>query len=258
MTGSSSEVLNGGLLEDREVANLHCFGTGEYGEILDFQKDVRRRRGLGEIVDTWLLGQHPTVITQGVRAKRDDIAQPSSLAYPTPPSDAQSAPAVFEIDRGGLTTLHSPGQMILYPITRVRGGSLAAGRFARTLLEAMQRWIAGEFGVQTSPRPRQPGLFVEGRKLLSIGISARGGITMHGIALNLCNDLSLWDSIIPCGDPAIRPVSLSEILDRPVEVEDQTESISRWLSETWGYQRITLVDRGLAADPATVSNEVRT
>ena len=86
----------------------------------------------GEIVDTWLLGQHPTVITQGVRAKRDDIAQPSSLPLRTLPSYAQSAPAVFKIDRGGLTTLHSPGQMILYPITRVSGERSCSGFSAWT------------------------------------------------------------------------------------------------------------------------------
>lgn len=222
------------LLENTERARLMHFGIGEYGTILKTQERLRAAREQGEVVDTWMIGEHPTVITQGVRGIDDDVKLDSAI---------DEIP-IYHIDRGGMTTLHSPGQLIVYPIVKVRGGSLAAGRLARALLMTMQAWLRSEFGVEAAPLPRQPGLFVEGRKLLSIGISVRRGISMHGIAMNLCSDLSLWKWIVACGEPTTSPISLSELLGRKVEPKDQVDSLREWLVQQWGYGRVDLQDTG--------------
>lgn len=217
------------VLSDRSAVILRDFGCGSYGEVLQRQDSIREDRQADRIPDTWLVGEHPLVITQGVRGIGEDVRN----------SQGTSA-AIFSVDRGGMTTLHNPGQLIVYPIVRVEGGSMAAGRFSRALLAAMRQWIEHEFGLLASVRRGHPGLYVEGRKLLSIGISVRGGVSMHGVALNMCNDLSDWSSIVACGEAEARPVSLSEVLDRRVQPADQVQSIGRWLAETWGYRDVRI------------------
>jgi lipoate-protein ligase B len=128
---------------------------------------------------------------------------------------------VVWVDRGGQTTLHSPGQMILYPIVKLGGGSLAGPRMTHALLEGLRAWLIATHGVEAEIPRGRPGLFIGDRKLMSIGISVRGGVSMHGIAMNLCNDPALWDRIVACGEPGTRPVTLSELLGRRIEPKAQ-------------------------------------
>jgi len=216
-----------GVLVDLDVAQWSPFGRGAYSDVLALQERLReRRRTAGP--DVWLVGEHPLVITQGVRARAEDF-RPGPAPTPAP---------VFRIDRGGMTTLHSPGQLILYPIVKLKAGSLAAGRFARLLLEGLARWLEDEFGITPEAPARRAGLFVDGRKLLSLGLSARSGVTMHGAALNCVNDLSLWDTIVACGEPATRPTSLTALLGRPVPPSELHPSLQAWLARYWGYRRL--------------------
>lgn len=218
-----------GPLLDRGRAEFIDFGLGEYGVILRLQKSLRERRLAGEIPDTWLLGEHSPVITQGVRGQAGDIVRLGGGEAEIP---------VVQVDRGGMTTLHSPGQMILYPIALLEGGSLAAGHMARALLTGFRQWLASSHGVEAEIPEGRPGLFVAGRKLMSVGISARGGVSMHGIAMNLNNDLSLWRHIVACGEPDTHPVTLSELLGRQVTPRQQSDSIREWLTRAWGYDSV--------------------
>lgn len=214
------------LLVDRERADFMDFGLGDYAGILALQEALRLQRQVDAIPDTWLFGEHPAVITQGVRGQAGDLVRGGGERAQLP---------VVQIDRGGMTTLHSPGQMILYTISKLQGGSLAAGRMARALLTGLQAWLLETHGVDADIPDGRPGLFVGGRKLMSVGISARGGVSMHGIAMNLNNDLSLWSHIVACGEPGTRPITLSELLGREVTPRQQRDSIREWLAPAWGY-----------------------
>ncbi|MBI1785257.1 lipoyl(octanoyl) transferase LipB [Candidatus Sumerlaeota bacterium] len=219
------------LLASAEAARLDCFNLGDYASVLALQEKLHSDRMADRIPDTWLLGEHPAVITQGIRGSAEDLIGRSEKASVMP---------VVKIDRGGMTTLHSPGQLILYAVVKLREGSLGGGQFSRALVQSMRGWIQAEFGVVTQTRPHHPGLFHNGEKLLSVGISARGGVTTHGIALNMNNDLGLWDSIIPCGDASIRPTTLTHILGRTISPQNRTESVAAWLRDTWGYAKVVL------------------
>ncbi len=223
-----------GLLVGMEQADFMDFGLGDYARILQLQDTLRRARQSEAIHDTWLFGEHPTVITQGVRGKVEDIPGIALPDFRFP---------IVQVDRGGMTTLHCPGQLILYPIVKLTGGSLAAGRMARALLESMRSWLQERHGVQTQIPKGRPGLFFEGRKLLSVGISVRQAVSIHGIAMNLSNDLGLWNHIVSCGEPTTRPVSLSELLGREITPASQRDSIRRWLESDWGYTRV--IDRSV-------------
>lgn len=218
------------LLADTSRARLRSFGLGPYDLVLAMQEQLRVRRLADEIPDHWLVGEHPLVLTRGVRATEDDLLPEAAPSLATAP--------VFNIDRGGMTTLHSPGQLILYPIVKLAAGSISAGAFARVFLEGMRVWIHQEFGVETEIIAKRPGLFVDGRKLLSLGVSARAGVTMHGVALNMSNDLTLWRGVIACGEPEITPVSLTQILDRPVHPADSADALAVWLHSYWAYAAV--------------------
>jgi lipoate-protein ligase B len=214
-------------LVDRGSAALLWFGLLEYGAALELQERTRAKRQSDDAApDTWLIGEHPTVVTRGARSK-SEAPPPAGLP-------------VFEIDRGGMSAMHGPGQLMIYPIARVAGGAMAAGRLARALLEATRDWVREEFGIESAPEPGRPGLFVEGRKLMSLGLSVRRGVSMHGVALNLCNDVETWSAIAPCGDPTTRGVTLSELVGRTVAPSEQVESIAEWLGGAWGYEKVEL------------------
>ncbi len=223
-------------IESPAAAVLHPWGLANYGEILRLQEGLRKARTEDEISDTWLIGEHPDVITQGVRSTDADLTLKA-----TPQAAGASGPTpVFTVDRGGMATIHSPGQLVIYPIVRILGGSMAAGRFSRELLDKTRTWLGDAFGVQTETHRGSPGLYSGGRKLASIGISARGGITMHGIAINFSNDLEIWDSIVACGDATMRPITLTELAGRTIHPSDQIESLADWLRESWGYTSVAI------------------
>jgi lipoate-protein ligase B len=174
------------------------------------------------------------VITQGVRGREADLVLNANAGIP-----------IHRIDRGGMTTLHNPGQLVIYPIVKTHEGLLAQARLARVLLENAADLIEQVSGVRAQIERGRPGLFVGKRKLAAIGISIRGRVSMHGIAINLCNDLAPWQWIIPCGEPSTRPVTLSEVVGKKIEPAMFIERLPEWLSGSWGYGRTIMEPRAI-------------
>ena len=223
---STHPAASRATLADPARAGFFHWGLRPYDQILAMQEALREERRAGRIPDVWLAGEHHAVITSGVRGRAGDLVGGGD---PIP---------VFSIDRGGMTTLHNPGQLVIYPIVRTGRGVLAQARLARALLAATRDWIESLSGVRAAIERGRPGLYVDGRKLAAIGISIRGGVSMHGIAVNLCNDLAPWSRIIPCGEPGTRPVTLTELTGRRVEPAQWAPLIPRWLTSAWGYGRV--------------------
>ncbi len=221
--------LRAKVLAAPSQARFFHWGMRDYGAVLALQESLREARRSGGITDTWLAGEHPTVITQGVRGHSGDLTVPSASIAGIP---------IFKIDRGGMTTLHNPGQLVIYPIVRTQPGLLAQARVSRALLETVRDWIAERTGVHAAIERGRPGLFVEGRKLAAIGLSIHGGVSMHGIAVNLANDLSPWQWIIPCGEPGTQPVTLAELTGRPQSSAEFIADLPRWLASSWGYDAV--------------------
>ena len=203
-------------------AEVLRWGLREYGEILTLQETLRSRRQADEIPDTWLVGEHPAVITQGVRGAAQDLV--SQGAFP-----------IFNVDRGGQTTIHNPGQLVIYPVIRTQGGVLAQARVSRALLATFAAWLEAVSGVLLEIPRGRPGLFFEGRKIAALGISIHSSVTMHGIAVNVCNDLAPWHAIIPCGEPETRPATLSEIAGKRFDPAQFAADLELFLTSAWGY-----------------------
>ncbi len=217
------------ILDSPGKAAFYDWGMGDYGRILRLQEELRTSRENNEIDDIWIAGQHPAVITQGVRGGPADLVGNHDIQ-------------VFEIDRGGQTTIHNPGQVVIYPIIRTRHELTAQARIPRMLLTGVQSWIEGKTGIRPEIFKGRPGLFWNHRKVAAVGISIHRGITMHGIAINICNDLGPWINIVPCGEPDTFPVTLNEAARIKYHPVDFLEDIPFWLMNFWGYQTVKVMD----------------
>jgi len=152
--------------------------------------------------EIWFL-EHPPVFTLGMSGKREHLLAPGDIP-------------VVQIDRGGQVTYHGPGQLVVYPLIDLR----RAGFGIRDFVTALERAVidyAAEFGVQAECRRNAPGVYVDGRKLASVGIRVRRGAAYHGLALNVNLDLEPFRRINPCGYAGLEMTQLS-ILGGPSAV----------------------------------------
>ena len=167
-------------------------GLRSYGETLQHQRELRRRRIAGELPeDVLLLVEHPAVVTlgRGTRA--------SSL--PLAPAELERRGVeVYEVERGGDVTLHAPGQLVGYPILDLREHREDLHWYLRSLEDVMIQAL-GALEVETDRSPGRTGVWTAGRKIASIGIHVKQWVTLHGFALNVTTDLDLFDLIVPCG-----------------------------------------------------------
>ena len=170
-------------------------GRVEYGEALDLQHRLREARRAGEIPDALLLLEHDPVYTRGRRSTPDEL--PADVGIPG-----------VDVDRGGKVTYHGPGQLVGYPIMRV-DGALA---YVRALEDAIVAALADE-GVDARSRPGDgldfTGVWVGERKIASIGVHVSRGVSTHGFAVNVTNDLRPFEWIVPCGLPDVRMTSVA-------------------------------------------------
>ena len=176
-------------------------GRRPYGEVLELMRGLCRRRAAGEPApDQLLLVEHEPVVTMG----RSTLAS----SMPVPPDRlAARGLEVYEVERGGDITLHAPGQLVGYPILDLTGWHRDLHWYLRQLEEALIRGLAG-LGIPAERNPGKTGVWTAGRKIASIGIHVKQWVTMHGFALNVTTDLSLFDLIVPCGIPDVTMTSI--------------------------------------------------
>ena len=177
-------------MEELWVCHL---GVVDYREAWDLQERLRAARQEGELPDVLLTLEHPPVYTRGRRSQ--------------PMADVHGI-EVVETDRGGLVTYHGPGQLVGYPIVRVDD---VVG-YVRTLENALVRALVDEGVAGARSRPREghryTGVWVEDRKIASIGVHLSRGVSTHGFAVNVENDLEPFSWIVPCGLDGVQMTSL--------------------------------------------------
>ena len=186
---------------------VHDLGRRGYAEVLELQRALCRQRMAGEISeDMLLLVEHAPVITlgRGTRA--------SSMPLPRVELERRGV-EVFEVERGGDVTFHGPGQLVGYPIFDLRQHREDLHWYLRQL-EAGLIGALGRLGIGARTRPGLTGVWTSGRKIASIGIHVKQWVTFHGFALNVINDLSYFDLIVPCGIKDVTMTSVSRELGR--------------------------------------------
>ena len=201
-------------------------GLVPYAEAWDLQKELVKLRKRDEIPDTLLLLEHPPVFTVG-RAARDASNLGAGEAY------LRSLGAeVFWSDRGGDATFHGPGQLVGYPILRLRERD-THGYLRR--LEGVVIGSLGDYGLEGWHHPEYTGVWVGERKISAIGVKfSSGWITSHGFALNVSTDLSWFDLITPCGIREYGVTSLQRELGREVPMADVEQKVVERFREKFG------------------------
>lgn len=199
-------------------------GCVEYGKALDLQLACLERRADGEIPDTLLLLTHPHVYTFG-RA-----GNPANLLVPQDEL-ARDGISVERVGRGGDVTYHGPGQLVGYPIVHLARPDVH--RFVRSIEEALIEAL-GRFGVDSGRIDGLTGVWVNGRKIASIGVGVKRWVTYHGFALNVSTDLSYFDRIHLCGLHGRRATSIREETGVDVPFEQVREAVSLACSKHLG------------------------
>ena len=182
-------------------------GRVPYAEALELQERVRGARQAGAIPDTMLLLEHPPVYTRGRRSTAGELPLGEDWYH------AQGI-EIVDVNRGGRITYHGPGQLVGYPIVEVDD----VVEYVRTLERALVAALAEERVVaRARPQdgPDYTGVWVQDRKIASIGVHVARGVTTHGWAVNVDNDLGPFSWITPCGLPDVRMTSLIAETGRP-------------------------------------------
>lgn len=197
--------------------HLVDLGRMEYGEALHLQRELAQMRAKGEIPDTLILVEHEHVITLGRKTS------PSNLR-------AQNIP-VFQVERGGDATYHGPGQLVGYPIVLLADHDVR--RHVRNMEEAIIRTVR-TYGIEGEKLEGHPGVWVQGKKLASIGVTVTDWVTYHGLALNVNTDLTYFELIRPCGLDPTMMTSMQKIQGKPLPFAEVKATFAREYSSVTG------------------------
>jgi lipoate-protein ligase B len=173
-----------------DMLRLIDLGTIPYIEGIKRQSETVREVADG-MPDALILCEHPKTLTLGRRWQEDNLFQSRERF-------AADGFTVAEVDRGGDVTLHAPGQLILYPIIRLRPADMGLRKYLQKL-EQVAVDLLGDFDIVAKGDDGNRGVWVGARKIASIGVGVRHWVTYHGMGLNINTDLSLFRAIRPCG-----------------------------------------------------------
>jgi lipoate-protein ligase B len=214
-------------------------GVMPYADALALQRDVARARIAGDVLDdVLLLVEHPPVITLGRSSK-------SAHVLSTPEYLRQRGVELFEVERGGDVTFHGPGQLVGYPIIDLKQHRRDLHWYLRQVEQLLIDGLAG-FGLTCDRNPPYTGVWIENRKIASIGVHARDWVTWHGFALNVSTDLRYFDLIVPCGIQSVTMTTVNAELRSQQSVGVVADAIVVAAGETFG-----LVPRRVAQQELT-------
>ena len=183
----------------RGELKVRWLGRLTFEDALQLQeKLVAEKRANSALADELLLLEHEPVYTIGRTPDQSSLRGETHLPHP-----------LFPINRGGQATYHGPGQLIGYPIINLRKYGQDLHRYLRWLEALLIETLAG-VGISAATREGLTGVWVDDRKIASIGVGVRHWISMHGFALNVCGDLTPFDHIVPCGIANVRMTSIQK------------------------------------------------
>jgi lipoyl(octanoyl) transferase len=216
------------------VADLSVVQLGQlpYAEALELQIRLRDARQSDDIPDTLLLLEHPPVYTRGRRTEPHDLPMGEDWYR------AQGI-EVHDSDRGGRVTYHGPGQLVGYPIMRIAD----VPEYVHTMERAVIDALADE-GIEARVREGLTGIWAGDAKIGSIGVHVSRGVTTHGFAVNVDNDLQPFDWIVPCGIDGVRMTSVLKETGRTEAMSCFRKRTAYRFAQAYGMrQRITSLDR---------------
>ena len=211
--------MNSAIAVDNKL-EIQDLGLIEYQSAWNLQKQIQQEVIELKSKNTLLLLQHPSVYTAGRRTEFADR-----------PIDGTS---VVDVDRGGKITWHGPGQLVGYPIVKLRKATELVG-FVREIESGLIA-VCHELGLEAVQIEGRSGVWIQDsqgdRKIAAIGIRVAQGVTMHGFALNVNPDLSAFRTIIPCGISDADVTSLEIELKKSITIDDVVPLVERHIFES--------------------------
>jgi lipoyl(octanoyl) transferase len=230
--------------QDEELWVCHL-GTVPYRDALAIQEDLAARRRAGDLPDTLLLLEHHPVYTRGRRSLPDEL---------TLGEDFYRARGIEVVptDRGGRVTYHGPGQLVGYPIM----GVTDVIAHLRTIEDAIVAALAEE-GVAARSRPQDgpdyTGVWVANRKIASLGVHVSRGVSTHGFAVNVDNDLEPFSWVVACGLADVEMTSIAAELGGGTSIERARARIADSFCRVHGRRQLPVAARELGIDAAQVA-----
>ena len=190
-------------------------GRQPYEPIFEAMKRFTDERDQNTQDEIWLV-EHDAVFTQGQAGKAEHILMPGDIP-------------VVQVDRGGQVTYHGPGQQVIYLMLNIKRRKLGV----RHLVTAMEEAVVGlltKYDVKAYPKPDAPGVYVDEKKVCSLGLRIRNGCSFHGLALNVNMDLSPFQRINPCGYAGMEMIDTAR-LNGPTTLETAGNELTHLLLE---------------------------
>jgi len=205
-----------------EVQDWGCL---DYATAYARQRRFIEERRIGDSHDRLILVEHPPVVTIGSSGDLSDLCISKTLLR-------NLGISLFEIDRGGKATFHGPGQMIAYPIIKLYNMDLHW--YVQTFLKSVADLLS-EYGLNPMFKKGQPGIWVAGKKIASIGVAVKKMITSHGMGLNVNTDLNAFQWIVPCGHPGEIMTSMEKELGGSVDMKAVKKKFVRSFRNRFRY-----------------------
>lgn len=199
------------VAERKTAAGFVDLGLSSYRATYNLQVALVEKRRNGEIEDLFLVTEHPGVFTLGRRGGRENLTVSEKFL------ESRGIPLVH-IERGGDITYHGKGQLVLYPVIHLRQAGLSVSDYV-FLLEEVMISLAARFGVTAVRDSRNHGVWVLNKKLGSVGIAIRHGVSFHGLALNINLSLEPFSWVNPCGLRGVEMTTLSVECGRDVTLD---------------------------------------
>jgi lipoyl(octanoyl) transferase len=214
-------------MAELQVVELH--GLVPYEQGVRMQAELRDAVSAGDAPDQLLLLEHEPVYTRGRRTKPEELPMGEDW-YRTQGID------VCDTDRGGAVTYHGPGQLVGYPIVRIDGVHEYVDRLERTIIAAL-----ADEGVDAELRDGLTGVWAPKGKIASVGVHVSRGVTTHGFAVNVDNDLQPFEWIVPCGMEGAQMSSICKETGSSGQMESFRRAIVNRFCEVFGREARVVV-----------------
>ena len=185
-------------------------GFSEYEPVWRAMQEFTDSRDKETTDEIWTV-EHPPVFTQGQAGKAEHILAAGDIP-------------VIQVDRGGQVTYHGPGQIVIYPLIDLKRHKMGIKALVHGIEEAIIQTLS-QYDVYAQRRENAPGVYVEGKKVASLGLRVRKGCTFHGLAFNIRMDLEPFSRINPCGFLGLEVVQLSEFVHNVDFLQVQNELV---------------------------------
>jgi len=216
---------------------VHWLGRTDFANALALQEEiVAKKRADPSCPDELLLLEHEPVYTIGRTPDQSSLLGAEHLPHP-----------LFAINRGGQATYHGPGQLMGYPIIDLRGCGQDLHKYLRWLEQLLIEMLA-QYEIAATQRASLTGVWVDERKIASIGVGVRHWITMHGFALNVRGDLSPFNQIVPCGIDNVAMTSMENETGQPFSVETVATAFEKIASRRIFDLRVAEASSAIARD----------